>query len=117
MIRPGIKNVASAKSVARIMLSLNTRQTVCFRALVASPSSFSSFATFFMPQYLETRTDAPIPRPMQSIWKTLIKELASEVAESELSPRLPTIIVSSMFTPMVIRLCKAIGSANLKTFI
>ena len=35
-----------------------------------------------------------------------------EVAESEFSPRLPTMIVSSMFTPILIRLCSAIGRAR-----
>ena len=41
--------------------------------------------------------------------------LAREVAESSTSPRVPTIMVSSILTPMVIRLCRAMGRASVST--
>ena len=64
-----------------------------------------------MPQYLEVSTEAPIPMPMQQIWKMLMNWLAKEEAERAVSPNFPSMTVSVMFTPMVIKLWAEMGSA------
>ena len=59
----GIRKVATAKTSARLTVSLIIIQTVFFNASAA----FSGFCPI-MPQYLDTSTDAPIPRPIQKMW-------------------------------------------------
>lgn len=43
------------------------------------------------------------------------KLVGQEAADRASSDNLPTIMVSSMLTPMVIRLCSAMGSASANT--
>jgi hypothetical protein len=46
-----------------------------------------------------------------------IKELARDVAEIDSSLSLLTMTLSSIFTAIVIRLCNAMGSARVNTFL
>ena len=68
-----------------------------------------------MPQNREVSTEAPMPMPMQQIWKMLMNWFAREDAERAVSPSLPSMMVSVMFTPMVIRLWAEIGRAMAAT--
>ncbi len=64
-----------------------------------------------MPQKREVSTEAPMPMPIQQMWNRLIKSFAKEEADRAVSPSLPSIMVSIMFTPMVMRLCREMGRA------
>ena len=65
----------------------------------------------FAPQYCAVSTAAPPPMPMHRIWNMVINSLARDEPDSWVSPYWPSISVSTMFTPMVIRFCRITGMA------
>ena len=56
--------------------------------------------------------DEPCPSPMHANEKILINWLARDTADSEVSPRAPTMMLSIILTPVVIRHCRVIGMAR-----
>ena len=67
--------------------------------------------------YRAVSTDAPIPMPMQKIWNREKIWLAWDAADMATSPSLPSMMLSIILTPMVIRLCRVMGRAIMTTFL
>ena len=71
--------------------------------------------TFPFPQYWEIIILDPPASPNIKIVSTKNKLLAIETADSWISPKAPTIKVSTILTIKVIKFCTAIGKAILKS--
>jgi hypothetical protein len=78
---------------------------------------FFSDSLSFMPQNREVKTLAPIDMPIHPIWKMVINWLAKAVPDNAFSPSEPIMILSVIFTPIVIRLCNEIGIAIAAVFL
>ena len=68
-----------------------------------------------MPQNREVSTEAPMPMPMQQIWKMLMNWFARAEAERAVSPSLPSMMVVGHVHPMVMRLWAEMGRAMAAT--
>ena len=80
-------------------------------------TAFLRFGMFCMPQKREVSTEAPMPIPIQQIWNKVINWFARLEAEIATSPSLPSMMVSIILTPMVMRPCMEIGIPIFATFI
>ena len=68
-----------------------------------SPVMRRMFATSRMPQYCESRMEAPEKKPKQTMMKMKKMRLAAPTAASSCTPKRPIIMVSIMFRLMEIR--------------
>ena len=70
-----------------------------------------------IPQNRDAIIDEPCPSPMHANEKILINWLARDTADSDVSPRAPTMMLSIILTPVVIRHCRVIGMARFSVFL
>lgn len=69
------------------------------------------------PQYREVSTDAPILIPIHKKVNSVMNCVAKEEALNAVSPKVPSMMVSTRLTPVVITLCMAMGKAIFTNFL
>lgn len=72
---------------------------------------------FCAPQYREVSTDAPILIPIHKKVNSVMNCVAKEEALNAVSPKVPSMMVSTRLTPVVITLCMAMGKAIFTNFL
>ena len=108
--------MTSASFVYTVMICGAKNNTAHVRTAAMENMNLSIIETAFfsdtislLPQYCAVRTAAPHPIPIHRIWNILMKSFARDEAESCTSPYFPSMIVSIIFTPIVMTFCRIIG--------
>ena len=115
-------SITGCSCVYRDMICRENRTLAKVKARASStPDRRATVMTFFRenrswdPQNREVSTEAPILTPMHKNVNRVMNWLAREEADNAVSPRLPSMMVSTRFTPVVMTLCMATGRAIFTT--